>query len=259
MSPALGRSLEMCMTGLLDAILAGLPEGVVHTAIVGRRWTAAVVEAQGTRRCGLAATWWLPEDEAAPVSLPIDGSPARALANELRQARGARASLAAATVNALLPQASEFWEPDRLEDVIRRLGADRSVAIVGHFPFVGTLRSQVGSLTVLEEHPRPGDLHASAAAEVLPGAEVVVITGMAFVNRSLTELLRLCSARARVVIAGPSTPLSPVLFEHGVNRLCGAIVGNEAAVLRAVAAGEGFHGVHQAGVELVTLSADGLI
>jgi hypothetical protein len=116
----------------------------------------------------------------------------------------------------------------------------------------------VGSLAVLEEHPRPGDLHASAAPEVLPGAEVVVITGMAFVNRSLADLLRLCSTYAQVVVAGPSTPLSPALFEHGVHRLCGAIVRDEAAVLRAVAAGEGFHGVHQAGVELVTLSADGL-
>jgi uncharacterized protein (DUF4213/DUF364 family) len=245
------------MTELVDAILARLPEGVLRTAIVGRRWTAAVVEVQGLRRCGLAATWWLPEDEAAPVSLPIEGSPARALANELRQARGARASLAAATVNALLPTARERWEPDRLEDVIRRLGADRSVVMVGHFPFVDTLRSQVGSLTVLEEHPRPGDLHAGDAPEVLPGAEVVVITGMAFVNRSLADLLRLCSAQARVVVAGPSTPLSPVLFEHGVHRLCGAIVRDEEAVLRAVAAGVGFHGVHQAGVELVTLSADG--
>ncbi len=243
------------MPELLDAILAGLPEGVVRTGVVGRRWTAAVVEAQGTRRCGLAATWWLPEDKAAPLSLPIDGSPARVLANELRHVRGARASLAAATVNALLPQASTSWKPDRLEEVILRLGADRSVAVVGHFPFVDTLRPQVGSLTVLEEHPRPGDLHASAAADVLPEAEVVVITGMAFVNRSLTGLLRLCSAQARVVVAGPSTPLSPVLFEHGVHRVCGAVVRNEAAVLRAVAAGEGFHGVHQAGVELVTLSA----
>ena len=245
------------MTDLLNAILAGLPEGVVRTAIVGRRWTAAVVDVQGTRRCGLAATWRLPEDETAPVRFPIDGSPARALAYELRQARGARASLAAATVNALLPPAREHWDTERLEDIIRRVGADRSVVVIGHFPFVGSLRSQVGALTVLEEHPRPGDLHASAAPEVLPGAEVVVITGMAFVNRSLADLLRLCSERAQVIVAGPSTPLSPVLFEHGVHQLCGAIVRDEAAVLRAVAAGEGFHGVHQAGVELVTLASDG--
>jgi uncharacterized protein (DUF4213/DUF364 family) len=246
------------MTDVLNAILAGLPEGVVRTAIIGRRWTATAVDVQGTRRCGLAATWRLPEDEAAPVSLPIDGSSAQSLANELLHARGARASLAAATVNALLPPARERWDPDRLEDVIRRLGAGRSVVMIGHFPFVDSLRSQVRSLTVLEEHPRPGDLHASAAPEVLPGAEVVVITGMAFVNRSLPALLRLCSAHAQVVVAGPSTPLSPVLFEFGVHRLCGAIVREEDAVLRAVAAGEGFHAVHQAGVDLVTLSADGL-
>jgi uncharacterized protein (DUF4213/DUF364 family) len=92
---------------------------------------------------------------------------------------------------------------------------------------------------------------------VLPGADVVVITGMAFVNRSLGALLRLCSERAQIIVAGPSTPLSPVLFQHGVHQLCGAIVRDEAGVLRAVAAGEGFPGVHRAGVELVTLAADG--
>jgi len=45
------------MADLLNAILAGLPEGVMRMAIVGRRWTAAVVDVQGSRRCGLAATW----------------------------------------------------------------------------------------------------------------------------------------------------------------------------------------------------------
>jgi len=109
---------------------------------------------------------------------------------------------------------------------------------------------------VLEERPRPGDLPASAAPEVLPSADIVVITGMAFVNRSLDGLLRLCSTRAHVILAGPSTPLSPILFEHGVHELCGAIVEDVEAVLRAVAAGQGFHGVHQAGVQLVTISAD---
>ena len=48
------------MTDVLNAILSGLPEGVMRTAIVGRRWTAALVDVQGMRRCGLAATWRLP-------------------------------------------------------------------------------------------------------------------------------------------------------------------------------------------------------
>ena len=243
------------MTDVLDAILASLPDGRVLRAVVGRRWTASVVDVQGTRRCGLAASWRLPQEEERDAPL-ADGIAVQALASELRQARGLRASLAVATINAALPPAPERWAPEKMEDVIRRRGAGKSVVMVGHFPFVDALRPQVGSLAVLEERPRPGDLHASAAPDVLPNAEIVVITGMAFVNQSLEGLLRLCSPNAHVIVAGPSTPLSPVLFEHGVHELCGSVVENVDAVLQAVAEGQGFHGVHQAGVQLVTISAD---
>jgi uncharacterized protein (DUF4213/DUF364 family) len=243
------------MTDVLSAILASVPDGRVVRAVVGRRWTASVVDGQGERRCGLAATWRLPEEEGQEA-LSVDGIAVRLLAPELRQARGLRASLAAATINAALPPAPGRWTSEKVEDVIRRRGAGKSVVMIGHFPFVDTLRPHVGSLAVLEERPRPGDLPASAAPDVLPHAEVVVITGMAFVNQTLEGLLCLCSPDAHVVLAGPSTPLSPVLFEHGVHELCGAVVKDVEAVLRAVAAGEGFHGVHQAGVQLVTINED---
>jgi len=243
------------MPDLLTAILASLPEGAAVQAVLGRRWTASVVEIQGERRCGLAASWRLPEEEGQEVA-EVDGRTIHSLAADLRRARGLRASLAVATINAALPRIPGRWREEKVEQTIRRRGAGRSVVMVGHFPFVDELRPQVGSLAVLEERPRPGDLPAGAAADVLPEAEVVVITGMAFVNQTLEGLLRLCSPRAHVILAGPSTPLSPVVFDYGVHELCGAIVRDVEAVLRAVAEGERFHGVHQAGVQLVTISAD---
>jgi uncharacterized protein (DUF4213/DUF364 family) len=243
------------MTDVLSAILASVPEGRVIRGVVGRRWTASVVDVQGVRRCGLAATWRLPDEETLEAP-SVDGIAVQLLASELRHVRGLRASLAVATINAALRPAPERWSHEKMEDVILRRGAGKSVVMVGHFPFVDILRPQVGSLAVLEERPRPGDLPASAAPEVLPSAEIVVITGMAFVNQSLEGLLRLCSPRSHVILAGPSTPLSPALFEHGVHELCGAIVKDAEAVLRAVAEGESFHGVHQSGVQLVTISAD---
>lgn len=242
------------MPDVLSAILASVPDGRVRRAVVGRRWTASVVEVQGVSACGLAATWRLPEEEERDAP-QVAGNAARDLASALRGARGLRASLAVATINGALSPAPGQWRDEKVEEVIRRRGAGKSVVMVGHFPFVDALRPHVGSLAVLEERPRPGDLPASAAPEVLPNAEVVVITGMAIVNQTLEGLLRLCPPEAHVILAGPSTPLSPVLFEHGVHELCGAIVRDVEAVLRAVEAGQGFHGVHQAGVQLVTISA----
>jgi uncharacterized protein len=245
------------MADLLNGILASLPDGRVLRVVVGRRWTASVVEIAGERRCGLAATWRLPLDDSRDFA-SVEGAPAGALAAELPVANGLRASLAAATINAALLPLTARWKDEKVEQAIRRRGAGKAVAMVGHFPFVESLRPDVGSLVVLEEDPRPGDLAAGAAPEVIPAADVVVITGMAFVNHTLDGLLRLCSSRAHVMVAGPSTPLSPILFEHGVHELCGSVVQDVEAVLRAVESGEGFHGVHQAGVRLVTVAASGL-
>jgi uncharacterized protein (DUF4213/DUF364 family) len=52
------------------------------------------------------------------------------------------------------------------------------------------------------------------------------------------------------MLLGPSTPLSPILFDHGVNILSGTRVVDEAAVLRTVSQGASFPQVE--GVQLLT-------
>jgi uncharacterized protein (DUF4213/DUF364 family) len=53
------------------------------------------------------------------------------------------------------------------------------------------------------------------------------------------------------MVLGPSTPLSPVLFEHGATILSGARVVDEGAVMRTVGQGATFQQVE--GVRLLTL------
>jgi len=52
------------------------------------------------------------------------------------------------------------------------------------------------------------------------------------------------------MLLGPTTPLSPVLFNHGANILSGARVFDEEAVLRTVGQGASFRQVE--GVKLLT-------
>ena len=58
---------------------------------------------------------------------------------------------------------------------------------------------------------------------------------------------------ALVLVLGPSTPLSPALFDYGVHLLSGAVVQDVEAVLRAVSQGANFRQVRRLGVRLVTM------
>jgi uncharacterized protein (DUF4213/DUF364 family) len=108
-------------------------------------------------------------------------------------------------------------------------------------------------LFVLERNPHEGDVPETAAPGILPQADVVAITGLALINHSLEGLLELCPAHAVVLILGPSTPLSPILFEHGVHKLCGSVMTAVEPVLKVIQQGGNFRQVHRAGVRLVTM------
>ena len=83
---------------------------------------------------------------------------------------------------------------------------------------------------------------------------MVAITSSALINHTLDGLLALCRPKALVMMLGPSTPLSPVLFDHGVTILSGARVMDEAAALRTIGQGASFQQVE--GVRLLTFRRD---
>jgi uncharacterized protein (DUF4213/DUF364 family) len=225
--------------------------------LIGRHWVAVVADIAGQQRCGLASMIGGDHDHHGEAEVPAAGrlheQPALELAELAYSEQPALASVGLATINALLPPRPEQWVTLNAEEVIATQGAEKKVALIGHFPFVSRLRPRVGQLSVLEENPRPGDLPASAAPRVLAGADVVALTSMTIHNHTLMNLLRLCRSEALIILLGPSTPLSPVLFEHGVDMLCGSVVTDIEAVLRVVGQGGNFRQIHRAGVRTVTM------
>jgi uncharacterized protein (DUF4213/DUF364 family) len=145
------------------------------------------------------------------------------------------------------------------EEVIASHGAGEAVGLIGHFPFVGRLKSRVGKLTVMELDPQPGDLPVSVASDVLPEVKVAAITGMTLLNHTLDGLLQYCRPDALVILLGPSVPLSSTLFDGGIDILCGSIITSIDDVMAAVRQGATFRQVHRAGVRLVTITKPGLI
>ena len=191
---------------LLNDLLATLPDGRVAHVGIGLHWTAVVVDADGQPRCGLASTLHNDHQHGMP-DVPQAGEletlSGLELAAFIQRNQPALVSVGAAAINALLPQRPETWMDMNAEEVIAEHGADKSVVLVGHFPFVDRLRPRVGELTVLELNPRPGDLPGSAAKEVIPTADVVAITSMTLLNHTLDGLLELCSPQAHVIMLGP--------------------------------------------------------
>jgi uncharacterized protein (DUF4213/DUF364 family) len=178
---------------------------------------------------------------------------ARELAVLARSASPMEAALGIATINALLPTCSEQWVSVNAEEVVAQQGMGKRVALVGHFPFVSRLRERVGMLWVLEQQPRADDLPAHAASEVIPQADVLAITGTTLINHTFDALMALRRSEALVLVLGPSTPLSPILFDHGVHILSGAMIEDMDAVMRGVSQGANFRQLHRLGVRLVTM------
>jgi len=241
---------------LYAELITSLNDGTPHQVCIGLHWTAAVMEVGGEIRCGLASTQTGEHPHGQP-NVPQAGKLEMMggfeLATLVKSDLPALVSVGMAAINALLPRDPQAWVDLNAEQVIASHGRNKSVVLVGHFPFVDRLRQEVGQLSVLELNPRPGDLPASSAGEVIPEAEVVALTGNTLLNHTFAGLLSLCKPEALVILLGPSVPLSPVLFDHGVDILSGSVVTDVDPVLAAVREGANFRQVHRAGVRLVTI------
>lgn len=254
------------MSRILNDLFNTLLDGHVLQVLIGLHWTAVVAAVDGEQRCGLASTLSTPYHIHGEADVPQAGQladmSARALAGLARSEQPLLAGVGIAAINALLQPPPEPMVDLNAEEVLATHGAGKKVALIGHFPFVPRLRPRVGELWVLEQNPQPGDLPADSAPERLPDAEVVAITGTTLINHTLDNLLAYCSPQATVILLGPSTPLSPVLFDRkqsgGIDILCGSVVFDIPPVLRTIGQGGTFRQVRRAGVRPVTMTRPGL-
>lgn len=241
---------------MYSRIIQSLPDDPVLEIRVGLKWTGVVVQKKNGPQCGLASTldgeFHHTGEPIIPTPGKLESLPAKELAEWITSESPLRRCIGCATINALLPRNPSSWVNQNAESAILENGQGKKAVLIGHFPFVKNLRGIVEDFTVLDLNPSGGDLPASAAPDVLPEADLVAITGMTFINHTLTSLLSLCNPKAYILILGPSTPLSPVLADFGVNLLAGAIVEDIPAVLAALGQGANFRQIHKAGVRLVT-------
>lgn len=215
-------------------------------------WTAVT-----SLRCGLASTMasFIPPQEGNQVEsagelLPTD---AKALAELSLSDRILEASIGLASVNSVLPIDESLCVDRNAADEIGVMGQGKRIAIMGHFPFVKKLREMAAELWVFElpGRARPGDIVGTKVEEILPRADVVAITSTTLINHTLGNILNLVKPEAYTIMLGPSTPLSPLLFDYGFDAISGSIVTNRDQMLDCISQGANFRQVR--GVRKVIL------
>ncbi len=246
----------MSTHSILEELIADLPDEPVpvRSVIVGAHWTAVC-----SRSCGLATTVHgdKPHDHETFVrdAGHLHEKTAQELAAYALSDNTLEAGVGVAAINSLI----DVDERDAVEinasEVLMTRGAKKNVALVGHFPFIPRLRTATQNLWVIEQHPGLDEHPAHSASEYIPQADIVALTGSALINHTLDDLLSLCRPEALVLILGPTTPLSPVLFRHGAGIIAGSRVIDETAVLQAISQGANFRQV--TGVRLLAFTRPG--
>ncbi len=240
---------ELVLKDLLSALETDSDVSDIRTCVF---WTAVC-----SLRCGLASTMAfsiqpseVPQVESAGNLLPIG---AKALSQLSLSSRILERAIGLAAINSMLPIDESVCVDLNAEEEIRSLGTGKKIAIIGHFPFVKRLRAEAQELWVFElpGRGRTGDITGKEIETLLPKADVIAISSTTLLNHSLGSIIRFTAPDAVKIMLGPSTPLSPVLFDHGFDILSGSIVVDQNQTLKSISQGANFRQVR--GVRKVTM------
>ena len=156
-----------------------------------------------------------------------------------------------ATINSLLEVDESICIELNAAELIMEKGKDKRVSVVGHFPFIPRIKKTAKELWVIDKNPSEGDFCEAEAERLIPKADVVAITGTAFTNHTMHLLLRLCSAKAYVIVLGDTAPLSTILFDYGIDAISGTRANDAKFALQCVSQGANFRQIK--GVKRLTL------
>ena len=236
---------------ILDDLLGTLRQGEIVKDLRQGPFQTAVL----TGGCGLASTLYDHGYQHGDVPVKdagkLIGKDALEVVRMAYSSGLLEASIGMAAINSLVDVNGKHCLTLNAGRLLVEKGMGKKVALVGHFPFVPELRQAAQELWVLEQRPRGEDFAESEAERLVPQADAVAITGAAFTNHTVEHLLGLCRPEAYVVILGPTTPLSPVLFDYGVDAISGTKVVEPETVLRCVSQGATFRQIK--GIRLLTM------
>ena len=220
-----------------ETLLKNLPAGDkrVERIVRGVSWTAALLS-DGQAGVAMHTT-----GESRPRMLEsLVGLPAAEAARACLSWNLEEAGEGMAVLNAC------YNTPQRMEELGCRCNesalegvdlAGKRLGFVGHLVhhsgITESLAQQAKDYFILEKEPKPGDYPDSACEYLLPDCDVAVITGSAWVNKTMPRLLELTRGKD-VILTGPTVPLCPQLLEMGIRRLNGCAIVEPEAMLEKI-------------------------
>ncbi len=219
---------------LLEKILKTLPQKPqpIQKLVVGVHWTLVA-----SKFCGLASTLIRQEQHGQSRVRDVGAlteKSAQELAYWALSDNPLEASIGMAAINSLMELDERSLTEINAAEVIAHECKDKNLVIVGHFPFAERMQTIARNCWVIEKRPFGDDFPEEASQQFIPQADVIAITGTAFINHTIEGLLALCPPLSMVMVLGPSTPMHPLLFNHGISFLSGSRVINEEVAITTI-------------------------
>ncbi len=225
------------MWEIYERLIADMPDDLfIEKCICGMTWTAVVSSAGSV---GLAMT--TPVQTLPAAEETIVGMNLKKAAQLVKSWNFVEAGVGMAAINAW------YNSRERLERLQTRQGDTRfctydipyegkKICMVGALRYPKGMFDSAESLVVMERNLVPGTYPDSACEYYIPQSDLVLITGSAFINKTMPRLLQL-SERADVIITGPSAPMTGTLLDYGVRRVAGLVITDKQGCLDFVASG----------------------
>jgi len=137
------------------------------------------------------------------------------------------ASLGMAAINSALPVEQEKLRTINAQEIILKKGKGKIVGVIGHFPFLEKIGQKFKKIYVFEKQPKNNDLREEDIPKYLPEADVVAITSTSLTNHTFENIVKCIKKDSYVIMLGPTTPVSPILFDYGVDAISGLFVRKE--------------------------------
>lgn len=192
-------------------------ETKINKLCVGIRWIAVL-----SKRTGISITYDNNKNQTGLEDAGnFEGKTAGELLKFLKTFDTLKIGIGLATLNSLINPPKNF-ETINIFDYLIEIGKDKRIVFIGHFDDIKKLQGVAKEIIILERKPKEDDYLDTFQEYLIPEGDIIAITGSTFANKSIKRILELSRGKY-VIVFGPSTPLSPILFDYGVDMIGGII------------------------------------